>query len=137
MLSELGPPKEYFNAEEYPKTFAWIGRYREALDKATESAPKPIGLEADEAVQFVTTSQFSDDSLGIEANDPSGLQEGLDVELYPTDSGGFTHQDRGRLVRLTRNEVAIAVQSRQNGQEVRVHAPRRGFRIKPLHAEKS
>lgn len=47
---------------------------------------------------------------------------------YPTDSG-FTHHDRGRLVTLTPKEVTVASCRRVGGREVRIHAPRTGFRV--------
>ena len=54
------------------------------------------------------------------------------VQVYPTDGGGFTHKDVGRLVKLTKDEVAIAVRSETNDTEVHVHAPRWGFKVEEV-----
>lgn len=41
-------------------------------------------------------------------------------------------QDRGRLVKLTKEEVAIAVQA-ETGEEIRIHAPRWMFRVRAIN----
>ena len=67
----------------------------------------------------------------MDENDPLGLKKGQDVESWPVDSG-FSHHDRGRLVKLTEKEVVLAVQSKVGGKEVRVHHPRWNFRIRAV-----
>jgi len=127
LLSTLNPPEEHFNVGIYTKTYNWVDRYRQARDATVARADKPVQLTGEKAVGFITHADFTDREPTVDGHDPTRLQQNAHVELFPTDGGGFTHQDHGRLVKLSRNEVAIAVQS-ASGQEVRVHAPRWNFR---------
>lgn len=43
-------------------------------------------------------------------------------------------QDRGRLVKLTKEEVSIAVQAK-SGEEIRLHAPRWQFRVRAIKTD--
>lgn len=105
-----------------------------AVRAAQARAPKPVSLKGADAVRAIVSSDFSDKQPAVDANDPLRLQEGASVELFPTDGGGFTHKDIGRLVKLGKDEVAIAVQAK-SGEEVRVHAPRWNFRIQTVSTE--
>lgn len=93
-------------------------------------ASKPVPVKGDEALKRVTEAGFSDSRLVVEANDPLHLSENAVVDVFPTDGGG-QHRDRGRLVKLTRDEVAIEVKA-SNGEAVRIHAPRWNFRVKAV-----
>nr|POF07146.1 hypothetical protein CFP56_31770 [Quercus suber] len=128
MISDLSPPKEYISAEIYPKVYSWRSRFMTAVQEATARADKPVKLKGDAAVQAVLKADFTDSETTVDTADPLGLAAGADVEVYPTDSGGSTHRDRGALVKLIKDEVAISVQT-PTGEEVRVHAPRWKFRI--------
>ena len=77
----------------------------------------------------VLNAEYTDTALFIDPGDPLQLREGTNVELYPTDGGGFTHKDRGRLIKLTKDEVAISVKPSLGDKEVHVHAPRWNFRV--------
>lgn len=126
------PPK-VVSEQKYPKVFAWIQRFRAALDDAGSSAPKPEAVSGPEAVRRVLASEFYEDTRQdkLDANDDAlELQEGERVEVYPADWGS-EHRDRGRLVRLKKDEVVIGVEagSGAGGREIRIHAPRTGFRI--------
>ena len=129
IISDLFPPKEYFSEEIYPKVYRWRDRFREELKSARSRAPKPIRLNGTDAVSAILDADFSDRELSIDPGDPVKLEEGAYIELYPTDGGRFTHQDRGRLVKLTKDEVAIAVRSEIGDTEVHVHSGRWNFRI--------
>lgn len=124
-------PPHLFSAEIYPNVYAWIARFRSALETAKASAPKPVTLEGADAVKHVTSADFAEKELRIDGDDPLGLKEGQDVEIWPTDTG-FRHKDRGRLVGLTRDEVVIEVQSKVGGKVVRIHAPRSGFKVQAV-----
>lgn len=101
------------------------------VEAAKSGAPKPVTLDSPDAVRAVLGADFSDKDLSVDPKDPVQLKDGTNVELYPTDSGGFgPHKDRGRLIKLTKDEVAIAVESEQG--ETHVHAPRWNFRIAEL-----
>ncbi|CAK4030248.1 glutathione s-transferase like [Lecanosticta acicola] len=130
-LNDLRPKPEYFGEDRYPKVHEWRSRFRQALATAREQAPQTVSLKGPDAVSLVTQAAFSDQDLVVDSTDPMRLQDGAMVELFPTDGGGFTHQDRGRLVKLSPDEVALAVQS-AGGEEMHVHAPRWQFRIRAI-----
>ncbi|KAM3416325.1 hypothetical protein BST61_g7930 [Cercospora zeina] len=128
-LGDLMPDQAYFSERQYPRVHAWIRRYRDAVQAATKRARKAVRLQGGQAVEAVTTAAFHDRQLVVDAHEPLGLTKGDHVKVFPTDGGGLPqHQDEGRLVKLTRDEVAIAVQA-QSGAELHVHAPRWAFRV--------
>jgi hypothetical protein len=132
LITYLSPPKEYFSAGLYPKVYNWQYRFMQEVEKAQARAPKPLTLDSADAVQAVLDSDFSDDKLSVDSADPIQLKEGANVEVFPMDGGGFMdkNKDRGRLIKLTKDEVAIAVQSQKGDKEVRIHAPRWNFKIR-------
>lgn len=128
---DLSLPAEYFSDKQYPKTYAWLKRWKQLTKDAATSAPKPVTLKGPQAVRAVLAADFGDSKPYVDASDPLGLREGSMVEVWPIDSG-FTHRDRGSLVALNEGEVAVGVQSKTGGKEIRVHAPRWGFRVKAI-----
>lgn len=102
------------------------------VEKAQAQAGKALRLQGVDAVQAVLSSDFTDKQLSVDSNDPVQLKEGTSVEVFPTDGGGFMDKDkdRGRLIKLTKDEVAIAVQSEKGDKELHIHAPRWNFRIR-------
>jgi len=127
-------PRELISEKQYPKVFAWIARFNDALKAAKTQAPKPASLKGNAAAQRILSASFAEKALKVDNGDPLGLQEGTDVEVFPIDSGS-QHRDRGRLVGLTGDEVVLSIQAQ--GNEVHVHYPRTGFRIKAVHSESS
>lgn len=121
-------PASVVSEKQFPKVYAWIQRFRAALRAAKSTGPTPVSLKGAEAVKLIVSSEFAEPNGGVDANDPLGLKEGMEVEIYPTDSG-FTHRDRGRLVTLTAREVTVALRSRVGDKEMRIHVPRTGFRV--------
>jgi hypothetical protein len=122
-------PDAFFGTNIYPKTRDWLSRFDSAVATAKESGPQPTKLEGPAAVKQVLSSNFvSDKELKVE-NDPEGLKEGQDVEMYPIDTG-YSRRDKGRLVLLNSNEVAVQSKSAEGGQEVRIHYPRWNFSVK-------
>jgi hypothetical protein len=136
VITGLGAPKKYFSAEKYPAVFAWHKRFRSAVDQALARAPKPVALRGEQAVACVTAAAFSDTDVTVDENDPTQLARGTVVEFFPTDGGGFFHQDRGELVKLSSNEVAIAIKA-PSGQTLHLHAPRWQFKIRAVQPPKS
>ncbi|GIZ44822.1 hypothetical protein CKM354_000800900 [Cercospora kikuchii] len=131
-LGDLMPDQAYFSEKQYPKVHAWIRRYRDAVRAATKHAQKPLRLQGAQAVDAVTSAAFHDRQLVVDANDPLRLTKGDHVKVFPMDGGGLPqHQDEGRLVKLTRDEVAIAIQAK-SGAELHVHAPRWAFRVEAI-----
>ncbi|KAF2492900.1 hypothetical protein BU16DRAFT_93411 [Lophium mytilinum] len=126
-------PPNVVSAEQFPRVFSWIARWRAAVKAAKAAVPKPVTLKGPEAAKLILEADFAEPS-SVDANDPLGLTEGVEVEVYPTDSG-FLNRDRGPLVTLTQDEVAVASRSREGGQEIRIHAPRTGFRVTKVEAK--
>ena len=127
-------PPSLISKEKFPKVYAWVDRFNEALSAAKASARKPTTLEGAEAVKYVCQAEFSEPEGDVDANDPLGLEKGQDIESWPIDSG-FKHHDRGRLVSLTSKEAVLASQSKIGGIEVRIHHPRWNYRIKAVSGE--
>lgn len=133
-LSELKAlPKELFGESVYPRTVAWVARFKEEFKKTKAKASKPVTIKGPQAVEAISGAKVGKMG-GVDGGDPTGLKEGQEVEVWPIDSG-FSHKDRGRLVTLTKDEVAIAVQTKE-GKQVYVHAPRWGFRIAAVGSSK-
>lgn len=123
-------PGDYISANQFPKVFAWIERFDKTVKAAVEKRGKPKTLKGQEAIAQISRSDYAEPEVSVDTNDPSGLRKGQDVEVWPIDSG-FNHKDRGRLVGLTRSEIVIESKTR-DGQPVRVHAPRHGFRVRGI-----
>lgn len=122
-------PSDLISADFFPKTYAWIHRFREALRTARSRNSKPVNLAGSDAVAHVASASFNaTEALAVVPVDPLRLKEGDEVEVWPIDSGS-RHRDRGRLINLTHDKVVIEVENGIGEKMVRVHAPRWGFRI--------
>lgn len=122
-------PRELISEAKYPKVFAWIARFNDALKAAKAQAPKPATIKGDAALKRILSASFADKGVGIDIADPLGLQEGVEVEVFPIDSG-IRYHDKGRLIGLTEDEIVLSTET--EGKEVRLHFPRTGFRIKAI-----
>ena len=129
-------PREIIGERQYPKTFAWVDRFRIVVAAAGASAPKPATLKGDDALQRITSAEFSEPEGQVDGNDPSGLQKGQQVEIWPIDSG-FRHHDVGTLVAMDETEIVLSTQSSSGGQEIRIHCPRTNFRIQAVQTSTS
>lgn len=121
-------PPDYISAQQFPKTFKWIERFDGvvlAVMKKNGAAQKISGAEA---VKAVGNGEWAEDEASVDEKDPSGLRKGEMIELWPIDSG-FSRKDKGRLVALSTSEVVIGGRTGE-GREVRIHAPRHGFRVR-------
>ena len=123
-------PRELISEKKYPKVFAWIARFNEALKDAKSKAPKPATLKGDTAAERILNASFANKDLGVDAADPLGLRQGAEVEVFPIDSG-TKHKDRGILIGLTEDEVVLS--TKVKGKELRLHFPRTGFRIREVN----
>lgn len=138
-MDELGSlPAKLFGPGKYPKTNAWVARFKDALAKAKKTADpaaiKPVTLSGDAVYDFVTRAPKA--KTVVEAEDPLPLKAGQKVVVFPLDTGS-KHKDTGRLVGLTKYEVAIAVPTgKDSKKEVFLHAPRTGYRIMPADGAK-
>ncbi|KAK5685235.1 hypothetical protein LTS10_003312 [Elasticomyces elasticus] len=131
ILSDLQPPPKYFSKAIYPEVYAWCERFQAAVQSAQARAPKVVSLKGSEAVPYLLGRPLAELDPIVEPDDPLHLRRGALVDLYPTDGGGFTHQDRGTLVKLTKDEVAIEVHA-PTGDAIYIHAPRWSFRIEEV-----
>ncbi|KAI9832132.1 MAG: hypothetical protein M1819_004483 [Sarea resinae] len=121
-------PEDDISSEEFPKVFAWLERFNTALSSAESALGKPTTLAGAEAIKKIATATFAEGSPNVDANDPLRLKACQEIEFWPTDTGS-THHVRGKLVKLTADEVAVAVPTKSGDEEVRIHAPRHGFHI--------
>lgn len=123
-------PAEQFSAEIYPKVFAWIDRFRAAVEEA-KAKNKPRTLTGDEAAAEITTAAFQVADADVDGRDfeaaAMGLGRGDTVTVGPTDFGSSC-RDEGKLVSLSSQEVVIEAKAGQS--TVRIHAPRHQFSIK-------
>ena len=125
-------PADQVSAAQFPKVFAWIQRFQGAVSAAKAAGPKPATVSGEEAEGLVTQSPFREEEGRVDAADGlatfHGLAKGTKVAVWPTDTGA-NHRDVGTLVALTPTEVVIEP---EDGGKVRVHAPRHGFRVRPV-----
>lgn len=90
-VGSLQPDRRFFSRDLYPAVYGWRDRYQEAV-LAAKDRVKSVQIQGPEAVSFITRSDLVDKDIRVEEDDPLRLTEGTEVELFPTDSGGFTHQ---------------------------------------------
>jgi hypothetical protein len=121
-------PKDLISHTQFPKVFAWIQRFREALQQAKASAPKQVKVTGEEVIEYMQHAKFAESIGEVAVNDPLKLKPGDEVEVFPIDSG-FTHRDRGTLLTLTPNEVVVGKTMNAGGGPIRVHYQRWGFRV--------
>jgi hypothetical protein len=121
-------PPTIISERQFPRTFAWIKRFKDAVAQAKASASKPVTLKGEEVAQYMQTARMVESAGEVDANDPTGFKAGDEVEIWPIETG-FSHHDRGTLITLTPDEMVIAKKTKVGGKEIHVHAPRWGFRI--------
>lgn len=126
-------PADLISSTQFPKVFAWIDRFDKAVSTAARKAGKPKTIKGPEAVKQISSSDFAEKEGDVDANDPTGLRKGQEIEVWPIDSG-FNHKDKGPLVALSANEIVIESKT-SDGVRVRVHAPRHGFRLRGTAAK--
>lgn len=117
--------EECISAQKFPKTWAYVERFDDAINKAEAAVDKPVTLSDDEAVKAVLQLDL-DSSVKeeVDVDDPTGLQKGDDVEMWPVDSG-FRNKEQGTLVKLSPDEAIV--KKTVQGKDVRTHCPRWGF----------
>ena len=124
---------EQLSKARYPKVYAWVARFQDALANATKANYQPPALTGVEMLELIAESDYAELEGEVDTGDPLGLKKGQEVEIWPTDSG-VNHRDQGKLVSLNVNEVVISKWTKEGGEEVRVHFPRTNFRIRPVGA---
>jgi hypothetical protein len=121
-------PESVISERQFPKVYAWMNRFKDELKRIKTSGFKPATLKGDDVVRYMQSARFVESTGEIDANDPTGLRAGDEVEVWPIETG-FTHKDRGSLVTLTPSEMVVAKKTKVGNHEIRVHVPRWGFRI--------
>jgi hypothetical protein len=127
-------PKHSFPKDQHPNTWAWLARFKKTVKAAEASSAKAMSLDGKAAFQHITSASYHDHKTGVDKTDPLQLQQGDLVDLCPTDSG-FRHKDSGRLLKLDKDQVVLAIQTNSGAKEVRIHAPRWGFRVSKAKAQ--
>jgi len=121
-------PASIISPTQFPKVFAWISRFRDALKQTKSSGFKPTTLSGDDVVKYMQDARFVESAGEVDVNDPLGLRAGEEVEVWPIETG-FTHRDRGTLLSLTPSEVVVGKKTKAGGTDIHLHMPRWGFRI--------
>ncbi|RYO87953.1 hypothetical protein DL766_010237 [Monosporascus sp. MC13-8B] len=127
-------PADIVGPRQFPKVFAWIDRFRRALEERKAAfGGGQKSLAGEEAARVILGAQFAEDQeWEVVEDDPvakvEGLRKGMHVRLRPTDTG-VLHKDSGRLVGFTRRETVIETRGADGEVLVRLHAPRHGFKV--------
>lgn len=127
-------PPDQISMAQFPRVFAWIERFKQAVSEAAKKLGNPPSLSGDEAAEtIVGASCFEAQDGKVHDNEPLvkalGLKKGDRVVVHPTDTGS-SHKDSGVLLSFDSNEVVFETRANmQDSPAVRVHAPRHGFRI--------
>jgi hypothetical protein len=101
----------------FPLLFAYISRFDTAIKSARQSN-LPRSLTGPEVLSLFQTIGFNSneaaENMVVDANDPSGLKKGDEVDVSPSDFG-FSRKDRGRLLRLDGSEIVIQGRMERGG----------------------
>ncbi|KAI9733542.1 MAG: hypothetical protein M1834_003143 [Cirrosporium novae-zelandiae] len=107
----------------------------EVLSAAKDSAPNPTSPKGAGAFKQILAAGDAE-AEGNVADDPLGSKKGHYVSGWPIDTGS-NHHDQGRLVALKLDEMVIASPANTGEKEIRIHTPRRQFRVKPVSNDES
>ncbi|KAL4950282.1 hypothetical protein BDW69DRAFT_172554 [Aspergillus filifer] len=131
-------PEEHISAGLFPKVFAWVERFQKAVEEAKKGVRQPESLSGDQVAEMLQQAVADGSGDVIDEKDPlvkeKGLKKGQMVQVWPSDSGS-RHKTVGRLLGLTAKETTI--ETVEGDISVRVHAPRQGFQVAEVSAEKA
>ncbi len=127
--------KDTISEELFPKTFAYVHRFRKAIANKQKQNGLPERLSADQAIERIMSSDFFEPEGTIDRGDPLGLKMGQQVEVWPIESG-FSHHDRGGVVSIGVKEIVISRTPNKGDERLRLHFPRVNFRIQPVGSSK-
>ncbi|KAG9701510.1 hypothetical protein KCU69_g7323, partial [Aureobasidium melanogenum] len=130
-LMEGATPEGFISEKLFPKTYAWVYRFKQALRDAESGATVATTLGGKEVFDKITSAPVTILQGDISDTDPLGLKIGQKVSIYPTDWAS-KHVDHGELVMLAADQVCI-----QNAQGVLIHFPRWNFRIQAVEEGRS
>ncbi len=118
-------PEDIISGSQFPKVFAWIERFHDAV--SAKKAGKAKRVNGSEALKLIEEADFAESEGHVDESDPTGFKKGQEIEVWPLDSG-FSRKDRGRLAALNGTEIVIDSKTKR-GKHVRIHTPRHGFRV--------
>lgn len=127
-------PPDHISKTQFPRVFAWIERFDQAVSAAGKKMGEMPSLSGDEAAKAIVGASYFEAQDGkVHDSEPLvralGLKKGGGVVVYPLDSGS-SHKDSGALLSLDSEEVVFETKADMPGSPaVRVHAPRHGFRV--------
>ncbi|KAL2843006.1 hypothetical protein BJX68DRAFT_257564 [Aspergillus pseudodeflectus] len=125
-------PEEHISPQLFPKVFAWVERFQKAVAAAQKSLPTITTLSGEQVADLLGKAASDHTSDVIEADDP--LVQANGFQVWPIDSGS-RHKTVGQLVGLTSQEITI--ETTEGEVAVRVHAPRKGFRVSAAAPDKA
>jgi hypothetical protein len=118
------------DAQKFPKTFAWIDRFRSFVDSKGDVQIQRI--DGKEARRIILAQYKARGKVGVtfDQGNALGLKQGDQIEVLPTDVGR-THPQAGSLVGLDSQRFTLEART-PDGQSVLVHLPRRHFEVAGL-----
>ena len=123
---------DLLDEKKWPRTFAWVQRINDLVERLQQEHGKPKRLSDDEAVTKIEKGTYWEpDELIIDENDPSGLEKGDETDLIALDSApqtGSKRRDVGKLESLTVKSATISTKTK-NGVDVRLHYQRANVRV--------
>lgn len=135
-----GALPESVSPKRFPRVYAWIARFQDAAKAARKAGQEPKTVSGEEARDIILKSRFNEQEGRVDSDDPlvafHSLGKGSEVALWPTDTG-VNHKDTGRLVSLDGRGVVIEPEAVEGDLRIRLHAPRHGFRVRPVESAAS
>ncbi|KAL5596828.1 hypothetical protein BROUX41_006488 [Berkeleyomyces rouxiae] len=125
-------PKTSFSASKFPRVYAWTARFQKLISAEKKQGKKPETVSGDQAFDIITKESFHDQANSVD-DELSDLKIGDVVSFRPSDYG-MRHVDSGKLVSLSRKEVAIEIGTGDTA--IRFHAPRHGFVVYKARSSK-
>lgn len=116
-------PDEQFGEKIYPRVYGWVRRFMAEVERKRKNAEKPAGLDGSAMRNRVLNAESAKHDTSFEFNNALKLQQGDQVEVYPSDYGQMG-KSSGALIGLTSTEVVI-----QNQLGIHLHFPRWNFSI--------
>jgi glutathione S-transferase len=122
--------KDIISSELYPRTTAWVSRFRQYVEGLQERNGQPEILNNEDAIARILSSDYYEAEDAMDPKEPLKLSKGQLVEVWPSDSGS-KHHDQGKLVSIGVKEVVIESVVPDGKGNLRLHFPRINFRIAP------
>ena len=130
-LRETLDKEGVIDEKHFPRTYAYVDRFVDAIATKQLNNGKPEKLSDEETIKAVLDSDFFEAEGAVDELDPLKLKKGQLVEIWPVESG-FNHHDKGELVSISVGEVVIASKPQVGDGLLRIHYPRTNIRISPL-----